>query len=438
VPGNLARRSARKIAYRSGEIRSTVLPGGLRVLTEKMPGSRTFSVGAYVGVGSRNETSALHGASHFLEHVLFKGTPRRAAEEISAAIDAVGGDLNAYTAKEHTGFYARVLDVDADLAVDVLTDMIGSSLIRTPDVESERAVILDEIAMHADDPSESAQELLAATMFGEQGLGRPVIGSPASIAALDRRQVVGHWRRHYGPATTVIAAAGNVRHDHLVETLADLALPASRAPRGPKATRLPSRAEAKLVTRSRGTEQCSAVLGVPGPAVFDDRRYPVGLLSAIVGGGMSSRLFVEVRERRGLTYGIDAGETSFSDAGLWTTEWQCSPEALTEIVSVVRGVLSDVAADGVTEEELARAKGQLRGQTVLGYENPSARMGRLATSALLGDERTLPSVLERYEAVTADELQAEAASLFTQPLLLAVVGPRIDRRRVERLLRSAP
>jgi predicted Zn-dependent peptidase len=236
----------------------------------------------------------------------------------------------------------------------------------------------------------------------------------------------------------VIAAAGNVRHDHVVETLADLALPASRAPRGPKATRLPSRAEAKLVTRSRGTEQCSAVLGVPGPAIFDDRRYPVGLLSAIVGGGMSSRLFVEVRERRGLTYGIDAGETSFSDAGLWTTEWQCSPEALTEIVSVVRGVLSDVAADGVTEEELARAKGQLRGQTVLGYENPSARMGRLATSALLGDERTLPSVLERYEAVTADELQAEAASLFTQPLLLAVVGPRIDRRRVERLLRSAP
>ena len=411
-----------------------MLPGGLRVVTEKMPGSRTFSVGAYVGVGSRNETPGLHGASHFLEHVLFKGTPTRDAEEISAAIDAVGGDLNAYTAKEHTGFYARVLDVDADLAVDVLTDMIGSSLIRAADVESERAVILDEIAMHGDDPSESAQELMASAMFGEHGLGRPVIGSPGSIAALDRRQVVGHWRRHYGPSTTVVAAAGNVSHDRLVDVVGSLALPASRAPRGPRPTRLVGRESGQVVTRSRGTEQSSAVLALPGPALFDDRRYPVGLLSAIVGGGMSSRLFVEVRERRGLTYGIDAGETSYSDAGLWTTEWQCSPEALPEIVSVVRGVLNDVATDGVTEEEVSRAKGQLRGQTVLAYENPSARMGRLGTSALMGDERTLSEVLDRYEAVTAEDLQREAALLFGRPAVLAVVGPRFDRRKVERLL----
>jgi predicted Zn-dependent peptidase len=176
------------------------------------------------------------------------------------------------------------------------------------------------------------------------------------------------------------------------------------------------------------------VLAVLGPAIFDDRRYPVGLLSAIVGGGMSSRLFVEVRERRGLTYGIDAGETSYSDAGLLTVEWQCSPEALPEIVSVVRGVLNDVAADGVTEAELIRAKGQLRGQTVLAYENPSARMGRLGTNALIGDERTLPEVLDRYEGVTGEELQREAAGLFAQPMVLAVVGPRFHRRRVERLL----
>ncbi len=411
-----------------------MLPGGLRVVTERIPGSRTFSVGAYVGVGSRHESPALHGASHFLEHVLFKGTPTRTAEEISATVDAVGGDLNAYTAKEHTGFYARVLDVDSDLAMDVLTDMIGSSLIRSVDVESERAVILDEIAMHSDDPVESAQELLAAAFFGEHGLGRPVIGSPASIAALNRRQVVGHWRRHYGPATTVVAAAGNVRHDRVVDGLSEFALPASRAPRGPKATIVSSRVESRLVTRSRGTEQCSAVLAVPGPAVFDDRRYPVGLLSSIVGGGMSSRLFVEVRERRGLTYGIDAGETSYSDAGLWTVEWQSSPEALPEIVSVVRGVLADLAEHGVTETELIRAKGQLRGQTVLAYENPSARMGRLATSALVGDERTLPDILERYETVTTEELQAEAADLLAQPMVLAVVGPTFNRRRVERLL----
>jgi predicted Zn-dependent peptidase len=189
-----------------------------------------------------------------------------------------------------------------------------------------------------------------------------------------------------------------------------------------------------LEFRSRPTEQCSVVLALPGPAVFDDRRYPVGLLSSIVGGGMSSRLFVEVRERRGLTYGIDSGETSYSDAGLWSTEWQCSPEALPEIVAVVNGVLADVAADGVTEEELTRAKGQLRGQTVLAYENPSARMGRLGTTALLGDERTLPEILDRYEAVSAGDLQAEAAALFAQPPLLAVVGPRFGRRRIDKLL----
>lgn len=399
-----------------------------------MPGSRTFSIGAYVGVGSRHETPSLHGASHFLEHVLFKGTTRRSAEEISAAIDAVGGDLNAYTAKEHTGFYARVLDVDADLATDVLLDMIGSSLIRTADVESERAVILDEIAMHADDPAESVQELMAEAMFGDHGLGRPVIGSPTSIADLNRRQVVGHWRHHYGAGTTVVAAAGNVDHERLVEQVTALPLPATRTPRGPRPTRLRSRSVGQLEFRSRPTEQCSVVLALPGPAVFDDRRYPVGLLSSIVGGGMSSRLFVEVRERRGLTYGIDSGETSYSDAGLWSTEWQCSPEVLPEIVAVVRGVLADVAADGATDEELARAKGQLRGQTVLAYENPSARMGRLGTTALLGDERTLPEILERYEAVTADELRAEAAALFAQPPLLAVVGPKFDRQRITRLL----
>ena len=252
------RRGARRVAYRSGQIRSTVLPGGLRVVTEKMPGSRTFSIGAYVGVGSRNETPTLHGASHFLEHVLFKGTARRSAEEISAAIDAVGGDLNAYTAKEHTGFYARVLDVDADLAVDVLTDMIGSSLIRAADVESERAVILDEIAMHTDDPAESVQELMATAMFGDHGLGRPVIGSPASIEALDRRQVVGHWRRHYGAASTIVAAAGNVSHERLVEQVAALPLPAGRMPRGPRPTRLVTRDRGQLVVRNRPAPNSAA------------------------------------------------------------------------------------------------------------------------------------------------------------------------------------
>lgn len=408
------------------------------MVSERLPGSRTFSAGIYAGVGSRHEPARAHGASHFLEHVLFKGTARRRAEEISAALDAVGGDLNAYTAKEHTSFYARVLDVDTELAVDVLTDMVGGSLITAPDVDAERAVILDEIAMHADEPSDVAQDLVAAALFGPDGLGRPVIGTQDSIGSLTRRQILGHWRRHYRPDSVVVAAAGGVRHDRLVEALADWRLPGTGPTAATGAATGGSAARAAggggLVWVHRPTEQVSAVLALPGPGLFDDRRFPVGLLSAIVGGGMSSRLFVEVRERRGLTYGIDAGETCYTDAGLWAVEWQCAPERLAEITGIVRSILLEVAADGVTESELTRAKGQLRGQTVLAYESPGARMGRLGTSTLLGEKLSLPEVLDRYEAVSGEQVRAAARDLFAFAPVFAAVGPRFPRRRIEGLL----
>jgi predicted Zn-dependent peptidase len=403
------------------------MPNGLRVVSEHMPASRTFSVGVFAGVGSRHETPALHGASHFLEHVLFKGTERRTAEEISAAVEAVGGELNAYTTKEYTCFYARVLRSDAELAVDVLADMIHSSLITAADVDAERAVIQDEIAMHADDPSEVVQEIVAGHVFGGSGLGRPVIGTAASIAALSPDQIRQHWQQHYAPSSLVVAAAGRVDHDRLVQQLVDLDAPPRATPPGPT-TATQVRPVGGLVTEQRRVEQCSAVLAYPSVGIFDDARYPLGLLSLVLGGGMSSRLFLEVRERRGLTYGIDAGEVSYSDAGLWSVDWQCAPGKLAQIVSLVQATLAEVAEHGVTDAELERAKGQMRGQTVLSFESPSSRMSRLGGNTVLGDERTLSEVLDHFDAVDRDQVQAAAASLFSGPPVLGLVGPRVPAK----------
>jgi predicted Zn-dependent peptidase len=416
-----------------GSVRRTVLPGGLRVVTEDLRSTNTYSLGIFASVGSRHETERLHGASHFLEHLLFKGTSRRSAEQISAAIESVGGELNAYTAKEHTCFYARVLHSDAALALDVLTDMITDSLITTEDIAAERAVILDEISMHADDPTELAAEAAAAAIFGESGLGLSVIGSRASVAALSQPQITQHWKRHYGPRSLVIAAAGKVDHDRLVERLAALDSH-SAAPEAPLPSPKMINGQGGLSVHRLPLEQCSAVLAFPSPGVFDARRYPLGLLSLIVGGGMASRLFVEVRERRGLTYTIDAGETAYSDAGLWSVEWQCAPGKLAAILKLVRATLADVAEHGVTKEELTRAKGQMRGQTALSYEGAGSRMSRLGINTVLGDDRTLGDLLRYFDQVTADQVRAEAAMLFSHAPTLAIAGARLPARGIESIL----
>jgi predicted Zn-dependent peptidase len=303
--------------------------------------------------------------------------------------------------------------------------MISSSLVTGADVDAERAVILDEIAMHADDPAEVVSELVSDRIFAGSGLGQAVIGSPDSIEALDRDQIVRHWRRHYRPASLVVAAAGHVDHDRLVEQLA--ALDARPSPRSRPRPGRAATPEPGLVHEQRRVEQTSAVLAYPGVGVFDDRRYPMGLLSLVVGGGMASRLFVEVRERRGLTYGIDAGDTSYSDDGLWSVDWQCAPGKLAQITALVRGTLAEVAEHGITEAELDRAQGQMRGQTVISYESPSSRMSRLGGNAVLGDDRSLAEVLTRFDAVTAEDVQAEAARLFAQEPVLGLVGPRVPR-----------
>jgi predicted Zn-dependent peptidase len=429
-----ARTTKAALRYLGGDVRRTVLPSGLRVLTERMPHSHTFSVGFFVDVGSVLETPRSNGASHFLEHVLFKGTRRRRPEEISVAIESIGGDINAYTGKEHTCFYARVLSDDAAQAVDVLADMLTSSTIIGREVDAERAVILDEIAMHVDDPIESVQELVSARLLPTAGLRLPVIGTEDSITALSRDQIVRHWRRNYHPGSIVVAAAGDVDHDRLVEQLSGLGDFGSPAARPRKPLRGGPPEGERILTDRRPFEQVTASYAFRGPGLFDERRFPLGLLSVVLGGGMSSRLFVEVRERRGLAYGIEAGETTYRDGGLWSVDWQSAPDKVEEILTLVRAELLTIAVEGIGEDELERAKGQLRGQTVLSYEGPQSRMSRLGTAELAGDSRTVSELLHQFDLVEPAQIKQAASDLLNSEPVLGLVGPRKPSKRLSRLV----
>ena len=413
----------------TSRVRRTVLPGGLRVITEQMAGVRSVSIGVWVGVGSRDETPTQHGCSHFLEHLLFKGTRGRSAMDISVALDAVGGEFNAFTAKEYTCFHARVLDVDLPLAVDVLGDMMTDSLIAASDVEAERDVILDEIAMHDDDPDDVVHNLFAEQAWGNGPLGRPIAGTMESITTINREQVLRFYRRHYRPANMVVAVAGNVDHAKAVRLVRRAFrrndfLSGDDLPLAPRSGDHVRRVHAGTVTARRPLEQVNLVLGVNGLTRNDDRRFALGVLNTALGGGTSSRLFQEVRERRGLAYSVFSFASHHADAGLVGVSVGCLPNKLDDVLSTVRAELAKVADDGITEEELERGKGQLRGGLVLGLEDSGSRMSRLGKAELVYDELlSLDEVIRRVEAVTRDDVRAIAAELFTQPEILAIVGP---------------
>jgi predicted Zn-dependent peptidase len=402
----------------------------LRVVTEALPGVRSASIGVWVGVGSRDESPSLSGASHFLEHLLFKGTPSRSALDISVELDEVGGEFNAFTAKEYTCFHARVLDEDLPLAVDVLGDMITSSTIASADVEAEREVILDEIAMHDDDPDDVVGNLYAEKAWGSSPLGRPIAGTVESIHTLTRARVLRYYRAHYTPANMVVAVAGNVDHASVVRLvrkafsrsnfLADTSV-RPLAVRGGSRARRTSTGD---VIVNRAFEQANIVLGVNGLVRTDDRRYALGVLNAALGGGTSSRLFQEVREQRGLAYSVYSYAAHYADAGTFAVAVGCLPSKVHDVLGVVRGELGRLADEGISEVELRRGKGQLRGGLVLSLEDSGSRMSRLAKAELLYDE--LPSideVLSRVEDVTLDDVNTLARNLFRQRQTLAVVGP---------------
>ncbi len=411
----------------------TVLPGGLRVITESLPTVRSASFGIWAGVGSRDEDISHAGATHYLEHLLFKGTGKRSALDISAAIDAVGGELNAFTAKEYTCYYARVLDTDLPLAIDVLSDMVTASLLEPSEVEAERAVILEEIAMTDDDPSDTAHEAFGWQLFGDTPLGRPILGTVASINTITRDQIAEHYAAKYSAENLVVAAAGRLDHDEVVALTAQCfeSVLTNAAPPAPP--RLPGRAGAEVGSGtgvrliSRPIEQANLVLGCAGLARTDDRRFALGVLNAALGGGMSSRLFQEIREKRGLAYSVYSFNSQHADIGLWGVYAGCLPAKADEVLAICTDEIAKVCDAGLTKEELDRGKGQLRGSIVLGLEDPASRMTRIGKSDLVYPKlEPVDEVLARIEAVSLDDVREVARAILAQPKALAVVGPYDD------------
>jgi predicted Zn-dependent peptidase len=420
-----------------GLIRRTVLPGGLRILTEAVPTVRSVAFGIWVGVGSRDETPIQAGASHYLEHLLFKGTHRRSALEISAAIESVGGEVNAFTTKEFTCYYARVLDRDLPVAVDVVSDLVTSSLVAPADVESERTVVLEEIAMRDDDPTDAVHDLVAERMWGSAPLGRPILGTVESITSLSRGVINRYYRRRYRPERVVVAAAGNLEHSTVVTMVRSAFeragfLDDGAAPEPARVGGRPPRTSSGVALLERPTEQANVVLAMPGLARTDDRRFALGVLNVVFGGGMSSRLFQEIREKRGLAYSVYSFASHYADTGMFGVYVGCQPTKIDTVIGLCREGLTDVAERGITGEELARGKGQLRGGLVLGLEDNGSRMSRLAKGELVYGE--LPSVgelLERIDAVTLDDVRAVASELLAAAPAIAVVGPFADPSRFE-------
>src|SRR5919205_207997 len=411
-----------------GRVERTELPGGLRVLTEAMPGVLSATLGIWVGVGSRDETPALAGSSHFLEHLLFKGTAARTALEIATAMDAVGGEMNAFTAKEHTCYYANVLASDLPLAVTLLSDLVTEACNTAADLDSERTVVLEEIAMRDDEPSDAVHDLFAETLFGNSPLGRSVLGTVESIEGLTRDDVHGWYRGRYTVPSIVVAAAGRVDHAQVVDLVTAafgdrLAGDARPAPlrRGEESPRQPASPTGLL---HRRTEQTHLLLGSTALGRLDQRRYAAAVLETAVGGGMSSRLFQEIREKRGLVYSVGSSLSHYAGTGAFSVYAGCSPKRVPEVLRLVREELARVAAEGLTAEEVARARGQLKGGLVLGLEDTGSRMNRLGKSELsFGEYLSVREVLARLDAVDEEQVRAVGAHLLTRDTCLAVVGP---------------
>lgn len=411
-------------------VRRSVLPSGVRILSESVPGARSATIGYWVAVGSRDEEPLTYGSTHFLEHLLFKGTATRSALDIAIAFDAVGGEHNAMTAKEYTCYYAKVRDRDLPMAVEVLADMFTSSVIDPEEFETERGVILEELAMADDDPADVASERFFEAVLGEHPLGRPIGGNPQTIGAVSRDAVWNHYGANYRPQDLVITVAGAVDHDELVRGVTtalegagwDLSAPAAPVARRDATTDLVERGSG-LVVAQRPLEQATIIAGVPGLAAADERRAVLATLNSILGGGMSSRLFQEIREKRGLAYSVYSFTPSYSDAGLVGLYAGCSPAKAPQVAELMLGEFARLARDGVSAAEVERAIGQLSGASALALEDSDTRMSRLGRSELtLGEFVDLDESLRRLTLVTRDDIGALADDLVARPLSIAAVG----------------
>ena len=398
------------------------LPSGLAVATEAMADARSVCIGFWVGTGSRDEPDRRAGASHVLEHLLFKGTDDRSPSDIAEAVDEVGGDFNAFTTKEYTSFYIRLLAEHLDLGLDILSDIMWRPALRQDDLDAERSVILDEILMHADEPADQAAEQSSAILFPGHPLGRDVLGTESSIGAMTAVQIREFFEHHYRPGNMVAAVAGDLDHDVVLAGL-------DRRASGPSGGHRPERrppggSVTPLAVTRRPTEQAQVILGMRSVDRFDGRRYALAVLNHVLGGGLSSRLFQEIRERRGLAYSVWSERLAYHDGGAVSIGLGTAPEHVDEVLGIVVAALAELGADGITDRELAIARGNLRAEMLLAAEDSGARMSRIGTSLLLhGEVLAVDEVLARVEAVTLADVAGVAAELAAAPRTLSVVGP---------------
>lgn len=410
------------------------------MVTEYIPSVRSASVGVWVGVGSRDEGRSVAGAAHFLEHLLFKATPTRSAVDIAQAVDAVGGELNAFTTREHTCYYAHVLDTDLELAVDLVADVVLRGRCATEDVEVERDVVLEEIAMRDDDPEDSLGDVFLTAMFGDHPVGRPVIGSVESIETMTRAQLHSFHVRRYTPERMIVAVAGNIDHDVVVSLVRQHFGPRLEAGRRSVAPRKGAGrvgGKPSLLVVDRDGEQTHVSLGVRTPGRHWGHRWALSVLNTALGGGLSSRLFQQIRESRGLAYSVYSTVDTFSDSGALSVYAGCQPERFDEVIRVTTEVLEGVARDGITADECRIAKGSLRGGLVLGLEDSGSRMHRIGRSELnYGEHRTIDHTLAQIEAVTLEEVNAVAHQLLSRDYGAAVLGPHRSKKTLPKQLRT--
>lgn len=411
------------------KVSRTVLPSGVRILSEEVPATHSVGISFSVSVGSRDEVDGQFGSTHFLEHLLFKGTPTRSAKDISIAFDSVGGSANAATAKEYTSYYARVQGQALPLAVDVIADMFTSAVITPKDFDTEKTVILEELAMNEDDPEDVAHEALAESLLPGHELGRPIGGTKETILAVQRDSVWQHYKKHYVPQNLVITAAGAVKHDELVALvskalepigwLSSNADPSARREVGMQ--KLPDSQNFKFVEKQ--VAQANLLLGTQSIAGDDSRRFALGILNTVLGGGMSSRLYQKIREERGLAYSTYSYQQGYADAGYFGMYAGCAHENASQVLGLMKTELDSLATDGISQAELDLAIGNISGGLALRYESNLVRMNRLLYSEIgTGEYFSVGDLMEQFRGVTLGEVRDIAAHLASSPQSLVAVG----------------
>jgi predicted Zn-dependent peptidase len=413
------------------EIQSSTLPNGLTIVTERMPHVRSVSIGTWIASGSRLEKGAERGIAHFLEHMLFKGTARRSAEDIARAVDSVGGNLDAFTSKELVSYNTKVLDEHLPIAWDILSDLVLNPTFDAAEMEKEKGVILEELKMELDNPEYLVHELFVKHLWKGHGLSQPIIGTKPTIQGFTRDMLVDYHQRVYTPANIVITATGNLQHDNIVRMVED-----SFAAR-PKGKKLPKQAEPKqqapFVLKNKRTQQAHLYLGAPSHPIAHETRYASYVLNTILGGGMSSRLFQNIRERQGLAYAVMSDLMMYRDTGCIAIYAGTSAETVTKVVSSVMDEFKDLKENAVPAEELRRAKEHLKGSLMLSLESTSSRMTNLARQQIFfGRFYSMDEMLASIEAVTAEQVQKLANEAFQKELLSMTVLGKVDGLGLDR------